>query len=46
MSPPGPGAVRVLGVEQGPEGELDNIAPKGVAAGTRYPEASMKVLNR
>jgi aryl-alcohol dehydrogenase-like predicted oxidoreductase len=26
--------------------ELDSLAPKGVAAGTRYPEASMKTLNR
>ncbi|HEX8536784.1 MAG TPA: aldo/keto reductase, partial [Cystobacter sp.] len=26
--------------------ELDSIAPKGVAAGTRYPEANMKTLNR
>ncbi|WNG34093.1 aldo/keto reductase [Archangium violaceum] len=26
--------------------ELDAIAPKGVAAGTRYPEASMKSVNR
>ncbi|WNG55161.1 aldo/keto reductase [Archangium gephyra] len=25
---------------------LDTIAPKGVAAGTRYPEASMKSVNR
>jgi hypothetical protein len=25
--------------------EIDAIAPKGAAAGTRYPEASMKVLN-
>jgi aryl-alcohol dehydrogenase-like predicted oxidoreductase len=25
--------------------EIDSIAPKGAAAGTRYPEASMKVLN-
>jgi aryl-alcohol dehydrogenase-like predicted oxidoreductase len=25
--------------------EIDTIAPKGAAAGTRYPEASMKVLN-
>ncbi|OJT16330.1 aldo/keto reductase [Archangium sp. Cb G35] len=26
--------------------ELDTIAPKGVAAGTRYPEASMKSVHR
>jgi aryl-alcohol dehydrogenase-like predicted oxidoreductase len=26
--------------------EIDSIAPKGVAAGTRYPEAGMKVVHR
>jgi aryl-alcohol dehydrogenase-like predicted oxidoreductase len=26
--------------------EIDAIAPKGVAAGTRYPETGMKVINR
>jgi hypothetical protein len=25
--------------------EIDLIAPKGAAAGQRYPEASMKVMN-
>jgi len=25
---------------------IDEIAPKGVAAGTRYPEAGMKAVNR
>ena len=25
---------------------IDEIAPKGVAAGTRYPEARMRIVNR
>ena len=26
--------------------EIDEIAPKGVAAGARYPETSMRAVNR
>lgn len=40
--------VRALEVELTPEDlkRIDEVAPKGVAAGTRYPEAGMAAVNR